>query len=280
MTRDSAANADQIEYWNGQAGEKWVKEADQLDRMLSPFIEAVLEASPIAGGARVLDVGCGSGALSRAVMAAGAGEVTGVDVSAPMLALARERAEPGLPVSFVEADASSWKAAQPYDNLVSRFGVMFFADPVAAFVNLHGQMKPGARLAFACWQPLERNDWALAPLKAALPLAREKPEIPPAGTPGPFAFADADRTLSILAKAGWKETSIADWTGRIELPGSSVREAAAFAVNIGPTARLIAQQELDTEKVMAAIEAMMQAQAGDDGRVRLAASAWIVTARA
>lgn len=273
-------NTDQIDYWNGPAGEKWVAEADQLDSMLSAFIEPVLDAGDVPAGRRVLDVGCGSGALSFAALNAGAEAVTGVDVSVPMLALARKRSEGRPKARFIEADAATWQADAPFDRLISRFGVMFFASPEEAFSNLHRQMSPGAGLAFACWQPLKRNEWALAPLEASLQLATEPPELPPAGAPGPFAFADADRTVSILGRAGWKDLAAEAWTGRIPLPGNSVREAAQFATQVGPTARLIAQQELDRARVQAAIEQVLTGKAGEDGRVWLDAAVWIVTGRA
>lgn len=280
MSAVEAGNTDQIDYWNGQAGEKWVREADQLDRMLEPFIGAVLDAAAIQPGQRVLDVGCGSGALSRAAIDRGAAHVTGVDVSAPLLALARERAAGAAPLEFIEADASQWQAETPFDRLVSRFGVMFFSDPVEAFANLRSQMAADAKLAFACWQPLALNAWALAPLEAVLPLAEAPPEIPPSGTPGPFAFADADRTVSILRKAGWRDAHAAPWTGRIRLPGHDIRETAQFAMNIGPTARLISQQALDADRVQAALEASLAEAADTNGHVHLDAAAWIVSAKA
>lgn len=278
MTSTGMDNSAQLDYWNGKAGENWAAEAERLDAMLAPFIEAVLDAADIKGGESVLDVGCGSGALSLAAL--GAGPVTGVDVSAPMLALARKRAEGQDKVSFVEADASSWQADTAFDRLISRYGIMFFADPEAAFVNLHAQMRPGARLAFVCWQPLEYNAWALAPLRAALSLTDERPEPPEPGAPGPFAFEDAARTTAILEGAGWKQVSAAPWSGQLQLPGNSVSEAAAFATLMGPTARLIAELELDADQVRQTVEARLGEYAGQDGRVRLDAAAWVVTAEA
>lgn len=280
MSAADTGNTDQIDYWNGQAGEKWVKEAAQLDRMLQPFIEAVLKAADVKRGQRALDVGCGAGALSRSVIEAGAGHVTGVDVSEPLLALARDRAGEAAHMTFIRADASNWQAEVPYDRLISRFGVMFFSDPVTAFANLRSQMAVDAKLAFACWQPLALNDWAFVPLQAVMPIAEAPPEIPPAGTPGPFAFADADRTVSILASAGWREAGVVPWTGQVRLPGRDIQETALFAMNIGPAARLMAQQALDENRVRAALESHLADVADANGHVYLDAAAWIVTATA
>ncbi|WP_300395807.1 methyltransferase domain-containing protein [Henriciella sp.] len=278
MSATQDDNAAQREYWNGKAGENWAREAERLDGMLAPFITAVLGAAGLEGGERVLDVGCGSGALSLAALRAGAGQVTGVDVSAPMLALGRQRADGETQVQFVEADASKWQADQSFDRLISRFGVMFFADPQAAFSNLHAQMTPGGRLAFACWQPLDQNEWALLPLRAALSLTDQRLDRPEPGAPGPFAFEDPDRTVSILERAGWKSAEAKPWVGQIALPGESVSEAAAFATKMGPTARLIAELEMDANRVRETVEARLAEKASADGRVRLDAAAWIVTA--
>ena len=273
-------NSAQVEYWNGKAGERWVEEAAQLDRMLSPFIQAVIDAADIGSGECVLDVGCGGGALSLAALEAGAGHVTGLDVSAPLLGLARQRAAGRTDAEFIEADASEWAAEAAYDRLVSRFGVMFFEEPEAAFRNLHEQIKPGGRLAFACWQPLSLNEWAMFPLRVVMPLLDEAPQPPEPGAPGPFAFEDADRTLSMLSKAGWQTPRAESWTGQMTLPGSSVQETAQFMMKIGPTARLVAEQDLDSELVHQQLEAALTEQADDTGQVQLPAAVWIVTATA
>ena len=203
------SNAQQKEYWNGEAGNNWALGAETLDSMLHPFLALVLEASGITSGDRVLDVGCGSGALSLAAIDAGARHVTGVDISAPMLSVAHSRAQSQpAPPEFLETDASTWTAETPFDRVISRFGVMFFDDPVAAFSNLHRQTEPQGTLAFSCWQAAPLNEWAMAPMKAVLPLLSEPPTPPEPGAPGPFAFADPDRTRSILADAGWTKVSV------------------------------------------------------------------------
>ncbi|MEQ9316921.1 MAG: class I SAM-dependent methyltransferase [Henriciella sp.] len=280
MSERPEDNSAQIDYWNGKAGERWTTEAERLDGMLSPFLGPVLSAAGGVSGKRVLDVGCGAGSLSLAALDAGAAHVTGVDVSAPMLALARMRAGGAAATEFIEADASEWSNDTQYDRLVSRFGVMFFADPAAAFANLRKAMRPGGRLAFACWQPLKNNDWAAAPLKAAMPLLDQPPPRPEPGSPGPFAFEDADRTVGLLARGGWKNANATPWTGQLTMPGSSIEETARFMTEMGPAARLIAEHEIDAEQVFGGLVGMLKGFASPDGRVSLPAAAWIVTAEA
>lgn len=274
---------DQIDYWNGEAGRKWVAHARHLDAMLLPFAEAVVDAARPRPGEAVLDVGCGAGALTL-MAAERVGPVhgaTGLDVSEPLLALARERAQgSNLPARFELGDAAAWRARAPVDVLVSRFGVMFFEDPVAAFANLRASVKPGGRLAFACWQALSENAWALAPLQAALPYLAEPPSPPPPGMPGPFAFAERAHVSGVLSDAGWHDVAVVPWSGAITLPGEGPHEIAAFMIELGPVARLLAAQEADLAPVEAALRARMAELAGKDGRVALPAAAWIVTALA
>lgn len=220
-------NIKQIEYWNGPAGDKWVRYAERLDTLLAPFADAVLDTVALKAGEHVLDIGCGAGALTlKAASCVGEGAM-GIDVSRPLLSLAKRRAsDSGVAVSFGEADASAYRSPQHVDALISRFGVMFFDDPVAAFAHLRDSLRPEGRMTFACWQSLGDNDWARAPLEAAMPLLPEPPAAPPPDAPGPFAFADQDRTASILRDAGWKGVDIQPWLGRVTLPGESVPEAA------------------------------------------------------
>ncbi|MGB3627752.1 MAG: class I SAM-dependent methyltransferase [Henriciella sp.] len=280
MSERPEDNSAQIEYWNGKAGERWAGEAERLDAMLAPFLAPVLSAAGGASGKRVLDVGCGSGSLSLAALEAGAAHVTGVDVSAPMLGLARRRAGETGAADFIQADASEWSSDMKFDALVSRFGVMFFADPPAAFANLRQAMAPGGCLAFACWQPLKKNDWAAAPLQAVMPLLDQPPPRPEPGTPGPFAFEDADRTVGLLARAGWQNPGATPWTGSLTMPGASIDETARFMTDMGPASRLIAEHEIDADEVFEALRGMLKANAGSDGRVSLPAAAWIITAEA
>ncbi len=273
-------NTAQIDYWNGAAGQKWVREADGLDAMLLPFAHAVLDAAQPSLGEQVIDIGCGAGALTLLAAKNGA-KLIGVDVSAPLIDLARLRAAAtGSSATFQGADASAWKPPENLDLAISRFGVMFFADPVQAFSGIRAGMKPGGRLAFACWRPLLENEWALAPMAAAASLLKAPPAPPPPGSPGPFSFGDADHVRRVLAGSGWSNVRLAAWDGKIEMPGLNEDETAEFMLDIGPLSRAIAEQELDRSAVKAAIATRVRELSDATGRTSLKAAVWIVEASA
>lgn len=275
------SNADQIEYWNGPVGEKWVRQADRLDAMLEPFAEAVLDAAALNDGDHVLDVGCGAGALTIKAVDRLRGKLhaTGLDVSRPLLSLARRRAAVhGVSASFEEGDAAVYRSERPLDGFVSRFGVMFFDDPVAAFANLRSNLRPSGRMTFACWQSLSDNDWARAPLEAALPFLSESPAPPPPGAPGPFAFSDKGRVVSILKEAGWQDVSVEPWLGPITMPGKDVTEAAGFMVELGPVARLVSEAGVDLSKIKDALAETLATRQDENGGISIPAAAWIVSA--
>ncbi|MFN3912024.1 class I SAM-dependent methyltransferase [Hyphomonas sp.] len=273
-------NTAQIESWNGAPGQKWARDADQLDQMLAPFAGAVLAAARPVEGERVIDIGCGAGALSLALAQQGA-DVTGVDVSVPLVELARRRAsEDNLGVRFIVADASAWRPAEPAQLLVSRFGVMFFADPAAAFANLRAAMAPGGRMVFACWRPLTENEWALLPVQTALPFLKTPPAASPPGAPGPFGFADRAFVGDVLARAGWSNVVHTPWDGTIRLPGAKAEETAKFMMDIGPLSRALADQGIDLDTVKQALVERVGKLAGVNGETHLKAAAWIVEASA
>lgn len=273
-------NTAQSEYWNGAVGKKWVRDADRLDAMLRPFAVAVLNAIKPEAGERAIDIGCGAGALSLMLARAGA-DVTGADISEPLVRLAEQRADAeGLDVVFEIADASAWQPAEPVQLVVSRFGVMFFADPVEAFRNIRACLVPGGRLAFACWQPLSLNEWALLPVVTAMPFLKEPPAPPPPGTPGPFAFADKPLVETILSESGWSAIRVSPWEGLMELPGEKAEDTADFMMEIGPLARAMTDQGVEPAPVKAALVKRVRELTGETGRTRLKAAAWIVEARA
>ncbi len=232
-------NAQQIEYWNQQSASKWVALESLLDQQLGPLGLATLERAKPAAGERVLDIGCGCGqsSLQIAERVAPGGSVLGVDVATAMLERARERAgELGLThVRFENADAQTF-AFEPdsFDLAFSRFGVMFFADPVAAFANLRTALSPDGRLSFLCWQELGRNPWMRVPLMAAaqhVPL----PEPPAPGAPGPFSLADSAGLHEILEAAGWHSVACEPLEGVLSLGGRlDLERAVDFALRIGP----------------------------------------------
>ncbi len=275
-------NADQIDYWNGEAGNKWVRHRESQDRMLAPLGALSLAAAAVVPGERVIDVGCGCGdtslALARQVVPGG--RVTGIDISVQMLEQARQRAgaKPDLPLSFLEADAASHGFPQgEADVLHSRFGVMFFNDPHAAFANLAGALRPGGRLAFICWRPLAENEWVREPLAVAGRLA-ELPPIPPPGTPGPFAFGDRDHLVSILKAGGFSEHDIAPHDRPVVM-GGSLEEGLIKIVENSPVSRALADAEDEVRaRVADAVGDAMQAYMTPEG-LTLGTATWLVTAR-
>jgi len=268
------------EYWNGRPADVWVREAERFDSLLGPFGRRLLEASALEPGERVLDVGCGNGAVSlEAARAVGAsGSVTGIDLSAPMLEVARLRAEEqGVDVHFVRGDAQTASFDEPFDLVVSRFGVMFFDDPEAAFGNLARATRPGGRLCFVCWQEMFANEWIAVPAMAMVAHVGI-PELPEAGAPGPFALADAGRTRQLLLSAGWSEVGIEDHKDSMRM-GNDPQDVVAFMLSDEMGRRLV--EGKDPDAVKAGTEATLEAlrpYATAEGVV-LGGACWLVTAR-
>jgi len=272
------SNTDQIEYWNGEAGQKWVEHSERLDGMLEQFADGVIQRAKLQTGEQVIDIGCGAGALTLKA-AAITGSAHGVDVSEPMLALAAKRAsDAGLSATFTTSDASTFTSETKYDAMLSRFGVMFFADPAAAFANIRSNMKPGGRLVFACWDQPSLNQWAMAPLQAAMPFLKEAPPQPDPHAPGPFAFADADRLAGILGDAGWTQIDQEQMISDMKMPGDTPVQSAGFMMKLGPAARLLSEQGIDLEPVMESLTKSFEAHTGPDGRVRLTSAVRYVSA--
>lgn len=282
MATDGAptANADQIAYWNAAAGETWVAEQDRLDRQLSPLGLTAMAALDLAADDRVIDIGCGCGqtSLELASEVGPDGTVLSVDISAPMLEVARRRAaEADLPnVQFLEADGQThpFKAGGA-DALFSRFGVMFFADPTAAFTNLRKALRPGGRLGFVCWRPLPLNEWMLLPLRAALQHVPAPPPPPDPLAPGPFAFADPERVRGILTGAGFTGVDIVAHDALIG--GNSLDDSVALSLRVGPLGMLLRENPEHREAVIGSIREALEPHAGPSG-VYLPAAVWIVTA--
>ena len=274
------ANTDMAEYWNGRPADVWVTEAEHFDTMLAPFGRRLLTAAVLEPGERVLDVGCGNGAVSlEAARAVGpSGRVTGVDLSAPMLGVARRRAEEqGIDVDFVQGDAQTASFDQPFDVVVSRFGVMFFDDPEVAFANLARAARPGGRLCFVCWQEMFANEWIAVPAMAMVAHVGI-PELPEPGAPGPFALADAERTRGLLESAGWSEVTVEEHKDGMRM-GRDPEDVVAFMLSDEMGRRLV--EGKDPEAVQAGTEATLEAlrpYATPDGVV-LGGAYWLVTAR-
>lgn len=277
------ANADQRRHWNSADGLKWRTLADQIGRHLAGITERLLAHARPAPGERVLDVGCGTGETSLRLAAAVApGAVLGVDLSEGLIEAARERARAAgrANLDFVLADAQVHGfEAGAFDLAASRFGVMFFDDPVAALRNLARALRPGGRLAFACWGPLAENPWFAVPRAAALRhLGPPAPQ--PANAPGPLAFADAAYVEGLLAAAGLEAIRIGAEAVTLE-GGDSLEETARFSCRLGPAARRIGEAEAapeTVEKIAAEIAEGFRRYL-DDGRLKVPAAVNFITAR-
>lgn len=273
---------EQAAAWNEGAGRAWVARQEQLDAQLEPLGEAAIAALAPAPGDRVIDVGCGAGATTLALAGrVGPGSVLGVDVSAPLVARARERARGVSNVRFELADAQTF-ALEPssFDAVFSRFGVMFFGDPVVAFRNVRAALRPSGRLAFVCWRDYAENPSFSLPIEAARSLLSSAPEAAPSHAPGPFAFADGARVRSILEAAGFAHVEVAPRDGDVVFGGGDLDGAVDLAFHVGPLSRAAA--DLDDalrDRIRAAVRDELAKHLGPRG-VTVPAATWVVTARA
>src|SRR5271165_3995021 len=276
-----ADNVAQADYWGGQAGQRWRDHQDHQDELLRPISDRLAAAAQAKPGERVIDVGCGCGAttIDFAASVSPGGEVLGIDISDLMLARARERAWADLPATFIFADATVHEMAADWaDLIVSRFGVMFFADPALSFANLRRGLKAGGRLAFACWREARQNPWLILPLREAAKHAPPLPETAPED-PGPFAFADGDRVRRILSDAGYAKIAVEPHDLDLDIAiGKGLETGVAAALALGPTSRLLDGQSDAVRAAAAAdIRDALAARAVGDS-VPLGAAIWIVTA--
>jgi ubiquinone/menaquinone biosynthesis C-methylase UbiE len=277
------SNADQIAYWNGPNGRRWTDRQASQDVLLAPVSQILIDRIGPKAGDRIVDIGCGCGATSIALAehVGPNGFVLGVDVSAPMLERARQRAPKGLPLDFVQADATVYPfEPQTFDLLVSRFGVMFFAEPVLSFANLRKALRPKARVVFACWREPKENSWMMAPLQAVY---RHVPRLPQVGPedPGPFAFASEERVKRILREAGYADIGMEACDIALDIAiGSGLDAAADAALEIGPSARALDGHPSEVRAAARQSVRELLAPYARGQSVPLPGSIWIVTARA
>jgi SAM-dependent methyltransferase len=274
------ANAEQFEAWNGDGGERWVASADERDRILAPVADALLAVAAPTPGLRVLDVGCGCGAttLRTAGLVGDTGSVTGFDISAPMLDVARQRADVAgsTNTSFVQGDAQT-QQFEPgsVDLVISRFGTMFFSDLDAAFSNIATALTATGRICFATWRPLEANEWLAVPGAALLAHADLPPSI---DGPGMFAQSDPEAIKATLRAAGCRNIAIeaADVTFTI---GQTIDEAVAYLSETGP-GRVLLDTIPEGAARDAAIADVHASLAGhhDASGVRLGGGIWLISA--
>ncbi len=274
------ANAEQAEAWNGGNGQHFVAENARHQRMMGPHTARLLAAAAIGPGERVLDIGCGCGDTTvEAARRAPEGEAVGVDLSAVMLAEARRLAgrEQAGNVRFEQADAQTHPfPAAAFDVALSRFGVMFFGDPAAAFANIAAAIRPGGRLAFVCWQDPSNIEYFTLPARAIAPYV-SLPAPPGPGEPGPFSLASPQRIRTLLTGAGFGGVTIEDVSVRTWI-GRDADDVIGYyrAGPLGRSALANASEDTIAQTTRALRDALQPHQ--DEHGVHLGAAAWVVTA--
>jgi SAM-dependent methyltransferase len=280
VTEKEIVNTEQAEAWNAEEGLHWAAHAERYDAMSAAFNQPLLDAARIGETDSVLDIGCGNGQTTRlAARRASRGTAVGLDLSGPMLARAHDVAvAEGLTnVVFEQGDAQVRSFAPAlFDVAISRFGVMFFADPVAAFRNIRRALRPGGRLAFVCWQDLSRNEWLLVPVGAALEHV-PMPDLGPPGAPGPFSMAEQNHLRDILGSAGFERVVVVAVDRQVRL-GDDADDAMDFLRGTSMARILLdkADEVAATTAVHAVTEALRAHEA--PGGLYLNGAAWLVTA--
>lgn len=278
------ANSEQVRYWSEDAGPRWVSVQEQTDAQLRGFGVRALDALGLAPGQSVVDVGAGCGDLSLEIArrVGPSGRVQAVDIAPAMLERARERAlgehleNIGFQIADVQVAALD---GAPFDAAASRFGVMFFDDPPAAFRRLRASLRPGGRLAFCCWRSREENAWLSGPSRIASQFV-DLPVSPDPHAPGPFGLFDAERTRGILESAGWSDIRIEPFDADMTLGGAtSVEGAVDFLVRLGPIGAAMGQLDAPARaRLLDAVRAFLAPHLRPEGVV-LPGATWIVTAR-
>jgi len=277
MMLPTMAPEDQSALWNGAMGKTWVQMARITDELFEGLAAPLLEAAG-EGASAVFDAGCGAGftTLALARQLGPEARVVGGDISAPLLEAARERAaDAGVPIEFFLGDAGTYDfEPASFDLVVSRLGVMFFADPVAAFANLRRAARAGGRLRFVCWRDPSENPFMTLAGRATKDLLDLPPRLPNA--PGPYGLADADRTRGILAEAGWERIEVRPFDSLCAMPAS---ELMTFFTRIGPLREAL--DEADDDLRAAALDAVRAAawEFIDGDRASFEAALWVVDAR-
>jgi SAM-dependent methyltransferase len=272
--------SDQTTLWNGPAGRAWVEAQDLLDQTLQPFEDLLVDAVSVGSGGSVLDVGCGTGSTTLAVarLLGTRGRSVGIDLSEPMIAHARTRAEQeGTPATFIRANAQLYAfEAASFEMIISRFGVMFFDDPVGAFANLRRAAKDNAELRFVAWRSAADNPFMTTAERAAAPLLSNLPPRRPDG-PGQFAFADRGRVHSILDDGGWSEIDVRPIDVGCTLPE---KDLVRYFSRVGPVGLILreADDRMRTEVIETARAAFEPYVHGAE--VRFTGACWMVSARA
>jgi ubiquinone/menaquinone biosynthesis C-methylase UbiE len=282
MNKAADWHRDQLAYWQSHGGARWAAPQAGTDRMFAPVSEVLLARARSGPGMAVIEIGCGCGALTAklAQSVGSSGRVLGVDISEEMLALAKARLSAYPQAALKLADAAAYPFTPSADLAVSQSGVMFFGDPVQAFVNIRKAMKPAGRLVFACWRTIKENAWAQVPLHAVYAAGIPRALRPAPGQPGPFSFAEPDRVTRILSEAGFREPSLSPVDVTLDIAaGRGLKAAVQQAMTIGPAAAALREQPDDLRAAAArSIEEALRPYLQIES-VYLAAAIWLVEAK-
>ena len=276
-------NQKQFSFWNGKHGSAWARNADLLDVSFNELSKEILRSAKLKKGEKVLDIGCGSGGMtiSAAKQVTSHGEVTGIDISEPMIKEGRVRAKKKKlkNITFCMGDASSYILPKSsFDVIISRLGCMFFVDPYVAFQNIFSSIKLKGRLTIGVWQEPRLNPWAMEPISVVRTYINMPPRPAP-GEPGPFAFANADLVRNVLCSSGFCDIHVDPLNCQIPI-GKSAKEALLFCMQIGPLASPLSEVTgVKREKAISALTEVLENHKGVDGVVRFAGAYWIIKAR-
>ena len=275
-------NSESQTFWNEEGGQQWVNNIDSVETFIQPLSEQLLDTVLPASGEQVLDVGCGGGltSIKIAQLVGSDGSVTGVDVSRPIIDIAIERGKEIENLAFELGDAATWDfKEESYDIITSRFGVMFFDEPVAAFANLHKALKRSGRMVFLCWRKLEENPWMARTAKAAfeiVPPPQDTPAPDPTA-PGPFSLGDRAHLESVIKLAGFTDIEVKAVDQGLHM--GDLDDAVKFFLKMGPAAEIAKNaSEQQTQQIIGAIMQVLSEYDTPQGVVSPAA-AWIVSAR-
>lgn len=283
QTQAGQNHSDQIAYWNGIGGEHWIAREEETDRFLAQVADRAIDRARPAPGESVVDIGCGCGPTSVEIArrVGPAGRVVALDISAQLITRAKERLAP-YPWAQAVLDDAATTVLEPgaYDLLFSRFGVMFFGDPDAAFANMHKWLKPAGRIVFACWRTPKENLWMMVPLQAAYEHVPRLPKLGPED-PGPFSFGSEERLRRILANGGFRAPSLEPIDFALDLAGGRGLDAAvSLSLRLGATSKALEGQPEEKITAVATSVRDVLAPYAKDGAVKLDAAVWIVSARA
>lgn len=271
------------EDWSGDMGERWLANLDRFEAMIAPIGEALIERAGFAAGERVVDLGCGGGATTRAIAGrvAPGGEVLGLDIAPMLVAEARERSQTIANIAFECSDAATANlSGAPYDRMFSRFGSMFFPEPHTAFANLHAMLNPGARLDLAVWGPPRENAWMME----MMGVVRAHVEVPPAEprAPGPFAFEDLTYLGEVLEAGGFGSVDVEAYVGEQAIGGAGTEpeEALRFVLSSLGVGRVLDEQPDDVREAAASdLLSLFERNYVAGKGVMLGCKVWLVSAR-